>query len=224
MSLKIVFPSEERLNCVNSRAFTTNKPVSSAQIDINIEQKKQHPSRVYYLQVKKYLQPLQGLLEGKENNVNNSEIHGPAKCKRHFRNGVLKCLLPKNYSNALRPCLEVTASVRMKKEKEKPKEGVNLFGEQAEGPSTGLVVLVVGLVTDLVICTGESKPRDADAFSEVVSLVEQLEPWLRGKRLNLGKLRCPGTRKLPVDGIWEYIVCNGEDPSPLMLQPVSVQP
>eukprot|EP01018_Ginkgo_biloba_P002387 Gb_17741 [translate_table: standard] len=72
---------------------------------------------------------------------------------------------------------EVTVSVR--KRKEKANEGVNLFGEQAEGASTSLVVLVVGLVTYLVICTGESKPRDADAFSKVVSLIEQLELWLR---------------------------------------------
>ncbi|KAH9290823.1 hypothetical protein KI387_034940, partial [Taxus chinensis] len=74
---------------------------------------------------------------------------------------------------------DAASSVRKIKESENDKDGVNLYGEQAGGADSGLVGLVLGLVTDLVICTGESKLREAKEYRKVLVLIDQLAPWQR---------------------------------------------
>jgi separase len=63
--------------------------------------------------------------------------------------------------------------------KEKDKYGVNLYGEQAAGSDPSLAGLILGLVMDLIICIGESRPKDAEVLEKVPLLVDQLTPWRR---------------------------------------------
>ncbi|GLJ16476.1 hypothetical protein SUGI_0280600 [Cryptomeria japonica] len=70
------------------------------------------------------------------------------------------------------------------KEKENENDGVNLYGELAEAADPGLVRLVLGLVPDLIICTGESKLREADEYRKVLVLIDQLVPWQRVSEKN----------------------------------------
>ncbi|XP_057825408.2 separase isoform X2 [Cryptomeria japonica] len=81
---------------------------------------------------------------------------------------------------------EVTTSSRRKKDvgvslkKTKENEnGVDLCGELAETADSGLVGLVLGLVTDLIICTGESKIKVADEYRKILVFIDQLMPWQR---------------------------------------------
>lgn len=44
--------------------------------------------------------------------------------------------------------------------------------------TSGLPTLVCGIVTDLIWCTGESAPKSAESYLELLSLPRQLQPWL----------------------------------------------
>lgn len=63
--------------------------------------------------------------------------------------------------------------------KEKDKYDVHLYGEQAAGSDPSLAGLILGLVMDLIICIGESRPNDAETLEKVPLLVDQLTPWRR---------------------------------------------
>jgi len=74
--------------------------------------------------------------------------------------------------------------------KEKDKYDVHLYGEQAAGSDPSLAGLILGLVMDLIICIGESRPNDAETLEKVPLLVDQLTPWLRFSTFSLNYTSC----------------------------------
>lgn len=74
--------------------------------------------------------------------------------------------------------------------KEKDKYDVHLYGEQAAGSDPSLAGLILGLVMDLIICIGESRPNDAETLEKVPLLVDQLTPWRRFSTFSLNYTSC----------------------------------
>ncbi|KAH9290822.1 hypothetical protein KI387_034939 [Taxus chinensis] len=140
-----------------------------------------------YSEVRSYLQPLHGLLgfESKDNKLTTTaQIHGLAKRRKKGKKRVAVSARKgtarkKEVGASSVRKKDAASSVRKIKESENDKDGVNLYGEQAGGADSGLVGLVLGLVTDLVICTGESKLREAKEYRKVLVLIDQLAPWQR---------------------------------------------
>ena len=74
---------------------------------------------------------------------------------------------------------DIVVSARKTIEKGTDNYGIDLYGELAETANSGLVELVLGLVTDLIICIGERKLKEVDEYRKVLVLIEQLVPWQR---------------------------------------------
>ncbi|GLJ31009.1 hypothetical protein SUGI_0619960 [Cryptomeria japonica] len=126
--------------------------------------------------LKLVLDCLNGLRPCLVGNPHEIEVH------RHWM--VRRLMAWKRFTEAREECwitlhsLKVNAFCKGEKGKtgENENYGVDLYCELADA---GLVGLVLGLVTDLIICTGESKLKEAAEYLKVLMLIDQLVPWQR---------------------------------------------